>query len=45
MKGPGTFDSYDMGDTYVRDIKGYGLKLSDKEREAHVAAHPWKEYK
>lgn len=45
VKGSGTFDGYDMGDTYIRDYAAYGRLLSPDEATAHVAAHPWKEYR
>jgi hypothetical protein len=45
VKGSGTFDGYDMGDTYVRDITQYGSRVPDAELAAHLAVNPWKVYR
>jgi len=42
VKGPGTFDSYDMGDTYINDIRG--LKLHSKEITSWCRDNPWRQY-
>ena len=44
VKGPGTYDGYDMGDTYVSEIKGYGTKMPDNDVAAYCAANPWRQY-
>ena len=33
VKSPMTFGSYDMGDTYVKDIKGFARKVEFKPEE------------
>lgn len=37
VKGPGTFDGYDMGDTYLSDIVKYGTKVDS-------ISEPWTDY-
>lgn len=42
VRSPYTYDSYDMGDTYVNDV--IGRKLTDEERERHLKTHQWRTY-
>ena len=44
VRGSGTFGSYDLGDTYLKDIVGYGERIADEDLAAHLAANPWREY-
>jgi len=44
VQGPGTFGSYDMGDTYVKDIVTHGDKMSPEQMAAHLAENHWREY-
>jgi hypothetical protein len=46
VKGSGTFDGYDMGDTYIKDFTSYGHLLSEDEKVAHLARpeNHWREY-
>ena len=44
VKGPGTYDGYDMGDTYINDIIYYGEKLNDDQIKSWCRDNPWKEY-
>jgi hypothetical protein len=37
VKSENTFGSYDMGDTYVEEIKRNAHKLSDEEMKLHLA--------
>ena len=43
VKGPGTFDGYDMGDTYISDILT-GTLLTEEEMREHLAENHWREY-
>jgi hypothetical protein len=44
VKGPGTFDGYDLGDTYLKDILGYGEHVPEDELVIHLADNKWREY-
>jgi hypothetical protein len=39
-KGPGTFDSYDLGDAYAAEIKRHGVKVPETEWNLET----WKDY-
>lgn len=44
VQGPGTFDGYDMGDTYVADVTQYATRIPDDKLAAYLAANPWRQY-
>jgi len=46
VKGPGTFDSYDMGDTYIRDYEAVAYPLTAEEMVDWLAdpKNHWREY-
>jgi len=44
VQGPGTFDGYDMGDTYVRDVQYGTTKMNDSDILDWCRDHPWREY-
>jgi hypothetical protein len=45
-KGPGTYDSYEMGDGYARDIQQYGRKLTDEQMAEHLSKpeNKWRQF-
>ena len=36
VKSPFTYDGFDLGDTYVKDIVRYAIKLSDEQMETLI---------
>ncbi len=44
VKSPMTQGDYDMGDTYVEEIKRHAFKLSDEEKKLHLMSDKWKDY-
>jgi hypothetical protein len=44
VKGPGTWDGYDMGDTYIKDYVTYGRRIPDRELTEHLSSNPWRVY-
>lgn len=41
VKGDGTFGGYDMGDTYVNEIKRHAIRMPDDEMKAHLNNNRW----
>ena len=41
VKSPMTYGSYDMGDEYVKNIKEYGIKMSDAGMMEHLSREVW----
>lgn len=46
VKGSGTFDGYDTGDTYIADYEQHAHPLTEAEMAEWLAdpAHHWREY-
>lgn len=46
VKGPGTFDGYDMGDTYIHDYSNYATCLDEAQMALHLLDpdNHWREY-
>ena len=41
VKTPMTFDSYDLGDVYVKDIKDYAAKMTEEQMKEHLIKEVW----
>lgn len=36
VRSPMTYDTFELGDTYVKDIKLYSIKMTDEEMKTHL---------